>query len=207
LDISIEEDRPKAIFAHQEFKGVKMGAIESDCGDEWTAEQPFVISGHVHEYQLLGKNIMYVGTPYQTTFAESNNKGVFLFSFAGSDGDSAKRIKLKLRVKQKVVLQASELLTPDSTWKVPEQNEEGGGIDLRVEIVGKKEEIEGVKQLPIYNQMVEQEWIKIVFRPIFDSSKYDSEISRVSYLEALHNTIKNDVVILSLYKEILRDIQ
>ena len=39
------------IFAHQEFKGCKMGAITSIEGDEWEESNPMVISGHIHNKQ------------------------------------------------------------------------------------------------------------------------------------------------------------
>lgn len=44
------------IFAHQEFRGVKMGAYPSENGDEWAGENPIVISGHIHQIQTLHNN-------------------------------------------------------------------------------------------------------------------------------------------------------
>ncbi len=43
------------IFAHQEFYGCKMGAIESIEGDKWDHSFPLVISGHIHSEQRLKK--------------------------------------------------------------------------------------------------------------------------------------------------------
>lgn len=61
----------KIIFAHQEFKGCKMGAIISETGDEWDENLPMVISGHVHMNQWVGKNVYYSGSALQHAFGES----------------------------------------------------------------------------------------------------------------------------------------
>lgn len=67
------------IFAHQEFKGAQLGCKRSKKGDEWPAENPMIISGHVHEHQIIG-NIMYLGTPIQHSFGESSKKFVLLIT-------------------------------------------------------------------------------------------------------------------------------
>ena len=62
------------IFAHQEFKGCKMGAIESIDGDTWTTEYPPVISGHIHSNQTLkDSNVYYPGSAMQNAFGDPNN--------------------------------------------------------------------------------------------------------------------------------------
>lgn len=79
-----------AIFCHQEFRGVQMGPIKSEEGDVWETVWPLVISGHIHEYQLLQSNIIYVGTPMQHTFSELPNKAITLFDFNTQYSDEAK---------------------------------------------------------------------------------------------------------------------
>lgn len=63
----------KIIFAHQEFKGCKMGAIVSMDGDEWSDEYPQVVSGHIHDNQRIS-NIYYPGTPLQHSFGDSDTR-------------------------------------------------------------------------------------------------------------------------------------
>jgi DNA repair exonuclease SbcCD nuclease subunit len=60
------------IFAHQEFKGAKMGAITSTTGDDWDAAFPLVISGHVHTRQQPQPNIMYIGASIPTAFSDTS---------------------------------------------------------------------------------------------------------------------------------------
>lgn len=70
---SIENDID-LIFAHQEFRNAKLGAFVSETGDEWPASHPFVISGHIHQYDPLQSNILYTGTPLQLAFSDSDKK-------------------------------------------------------------------------------------------------------------------------------------
>lgn len=85
-DPETSDKHPECIFAHQEFLGCKMGAIESKNGDLWKDIYPQVISGHIHDYQVVGK-VYYVGTPVQHNYGESADKAVLWYP-------SMERIKL-----------------------------------------------------------------------------------------------------------------
>jgi DNA repair exonuclease SbcCD nuclease subunit len=74
-------DMVDCIFAHQEFKGCSYGGIKSEKGDEWDENFPPVISGHIHDAEVIGSNIFYTGTPRQHSFGESPNKKVWHVSF------------------------------------------------------------------------------------------------------------------------------
>ena len=66
------------IFAHQEFKGCKMGAIVSEIGDEWDESWPQVVSGHIHDYQKPQSNVFYPGTPMQHSFGDKGDNIILL---------------------------------------------------------------------------------------------------------------------------------
>lgn len=68
------------IFAHQEFRGAKMGAFVSEIGDVWPEHFPYVISGHIHDAQTPQRNLRYVGTPLQHAFGDTQDKTVSLFT-------------------------------------------------------------------------------------------------------------------------------
>lgn len=76
----INVDNLGLIFAHQEFLGCKIGRLISEVGDPWPMENfgqhPFVVSGHIHDYQMHGENIMYTGTPIQVNYGESEKRGI-----------------------------------------------------------------------------------------------------------------------------------
>lgn len=77
LDSQGEEDhQPDLIFCHQEFRGAKLGPILSTEGDVWPEDNPYVISGHIHDYDQLQKNILYPGTPIQHGFSDTGNKAI-----------------------------------------------------------------------------------------------------------------------------------
>ncbi len=64
----------KLIFAHQDFFGAIYNQQKSETGDRWEKSFPTVISGHIHDYQELSKNIIYIGAPIQHAFNESPEK-------------------------------------------------------------------------------------------------------------------------------------
>lgn len=73
------------IFAHQEFKNSKMGAIVSSNGDEWSVDYPLVISGHIHDYQEVQSNLIYPGTPIQLGYGCPPSKGVMMLNLSKED--------------------------------------------------------------------------------------------------------------------------
>lgn len=106
-----------AIFGHQEIKGAKMGAAVSIIGDEWQSSWPLAIMGHIHDAQMPQKNVIYVGTPMQKNYGDSNDKAIGLFEFTGrikrKDGSKFvkydyQRIDLKLGKKSTVHIDADE---------------------------------------------------------------------------------------------------
>ena len=94
-----------AIFCHQEFLGAKMGAIESRAGDKWNVNDPLIISGHIHDYDRLQDNLIYVGTPMQHAWGDNYNKTISVFTFDKNDEKilwSEDRIDLGL-IKREIV--------------------------------------------------------------------------------------------------------
>jgi len=96
----------KLIFAHQEFKGCKMGAIISIEGDEWKEEYPYVISGHIHDNQKVGNNIYYPGTPLQHSFGDSDTRVLCNISLE-KDLEIINIIDIPLNVPKKYIIRTS----------------------------------------------------------------------------------------------------
>lgn len=101
-------EKSTAIFAHQEFKGAQMGAIKSADGDEWPEDLPLVISGHIHDFQILQSNLIYTGSPIKHTYGEGKGKYIFLFSFG--PGLGIDKVDLGLPSKEEVEWTAEDLL-------------------------------------------------------------------------------------------------
>ncbi len=97
------------IFAHQEFKGAQMGAIVSIEGDDWDPTYPQVISGHIHDYQQLGPNITYIGTPFQHTFGDRHDKSIAHVVFNENSEMQLTRRDLKIRKKHIIHLNVDDV--------------------------------------------------------------------------------------------------
>jgi DNA repair exonuclease SbcCD nuclease subunit len=90
------------IFAHQEFKGCKMGAIISQIGDDWDINWPIVISGHIHERQTPQENIIYPGSILMHSFGSSKPHGFSNFTLDKDGTIYEKQISLQL-VRKKII--------------------------------------------------------------------------------------------------------
>ena len=71
LIIDKYSDYVKLIVCHQEFKGVKMGGIISEDGDDYKVFDVPIVSGHIHETQVI-ENVLYPGTPMLHGFGSKN---------------------------------------------------------------------------------------------------------------------------------------
>lgn len=125
------------IFAHQTFKGAKMGAIVSEDGDEWDVAWPQVISGHIHERQRPLSNIFYPGSIINHTFGY-DSQGCFVFTFdEGVRGYIIHAIDLGFKKKKSVSLNVQDI-KPDSSFKVDTEN-------LKYVIIGSYADIKALK--------------------------------------------------------------
>lgn len=126
------------IFAHQEFKGCQMGAIISEEGDEWPLNYPYVVSGHIHDFQELQPNIMYTGTPIQHAFGDRHDKSIVHFTFSSPTERTYERIDLMLPKKHIV-----RLMCGDVPSYVPQTN-----CELKITIKGTSGEIKAIMKHP-----------------------------------------------------------
>lgn len=135
----------RCIFAHQEFKGCKMGAIISTIGDEWKLEYPLVISGHIHEPQQPQKNIIYPGSAINHSFGY-DSQGVSVFEFNDREYTEDK-IDLGLTKKNIMYISVDKVKTiPASQLKKT----------TKFNIEGSIEEIKAFKETPQYKKMMNQ---------------------------------------------------
>lgn len=97
-----------AIFAHQQLNDV----IKYEEGDPWTSDAPLVISGHIHEYQELGGNIVYSGSALQVDFNETPDKALCLFTFKDKQFEY-ERIPMAVPAKVQLRCSAEEFVSID----------------------------------------------------------------------------------------------
>ena len=99
----------EAIFAHQEFKGCKMGAIISENGDVWPENYPMVFSGHIHDFQQPQRNILYTGTPFQHGFGDSADKFLVFLDFKDKNNWNIEKIYLDIIKKKSITINILDL--------------------------------------------------------------------------------------------------
>lgn len=129
-DEQLKSGKYRYIFAHQEFFGAQTGGFISQMGDKWNEDYPPVISGHIHDYQVLG-NITYIGTPYQTGYGDNPNKGIYLLD---QEGDLEK-IELNIIPKIIIHLPIEEVLDYDfPNDKKVKLIIEGDAVEIRKDI-------------------------------------------------------------------------
>lgn len=144
------------IFAHQEFYGCKMGAINSTIGDQWDDEYPLVVSGHIHNAQKVGSNVHYVGSSMQHAFGESDDKRIWLCTFDDSREEpfSYKRINLGMQRKRIVYLDAEELHTFDAE-KYPKDK-------VKLSVKCSPEEYKALATTPSFQSLAKNPNIRVV---------------------------------------------
>ena len=176
----------KAIFCHQEFYGAKMGAIKSQAGDEWPLTNPLVISGHVHDYDKLQPNLIYVGTPMQHAFGDTNNKAVSIYTFSS---EPWKEERYDLGLVKKVII----YLTPEKihTYEPP--------VDKLIKIVIKGDDA-ALKSISKMEKIKEWKKMGILVSyktiPNTDITENNGPILKMRYRDRLYTAVcKNEKVL------------
>jgi DNA repair exonuclease SbcCD nuclease subunit len=118
-------DLADCIFAHQEFYGAKYGGLgPSVKGDKWNEDYPPVISGHIHDEQLVGENVYYPGASIQHSFGENHKKYVWLVDFTTETDESHPhfhhtKISLGINRQRMMVVDVSDVYDFDE--RIPEK--------------------------------------------------------------------------------------
>ena len=212
-----------AIFAHQEFRHAKMGPIISTVGDEWPASWPYVISGHIHDYDELAVNILYVGTPLQHAFNENSDKTVSVFTWetggnapALPTGESREctsttetdgsmliipqhtRIDLRLTKKKIIHITCSELMnyTPPT------------GYLLKIVVTGTSAEIKAAMKLANVKTMISN-GVKVVYKdipatvtPSQSSAPITGAVNTVKFSQRLYSAMTRDAELIAIYERL-----
>jgi DNA repair exonuclease SbcCD nuclease subunit len=179
-----------AIFAHQEIYGAKMGAITSNVGDKWPNDYPLLISGHIHDYDRLQANMIYVGTPMQHAFGDRSDKTVSVFSFL-ADKDEDKQVRWREdRIDLDLVKRVIIYLNPDQIhdYIIPSNKL------VKVVVKGTEAEIKAIVKSIAIDRLKSQGAI-VAFKttptdgPQSSTNRLDSS---VSYVDCLRQTISDD---------------
>lgn len=139
------KDHPKLIFAHQEFRGTLMGVQTSTHGDPWSGDLPQIISGHIHDHQIL-PSVYYVGTFYQQNYGETHDKALLMLTVLDDCKFDFERIYLK-SIPRKVTIHLNLTELPNFADKIP------AGCDVKVVLHLDATETKGVETNPYYQAL------------------------------------------------------
>lgn len=204
----------KIIFAHQEFRGCKMGAIESVDGDEWLEYYPFVVSGHIHDNQKVGNNIYYPGTPLQHAFGDSDKKIVCDLYISDENDKDEKEIEIRdidLNVPKKYVLKTDSKNIKQVIKKLKEDMLDVSKTDkLKLKLDMSTDEFNLFKDTKDYKELL-QKGVKIQLQKKKSSDSDEKEennenddnknINFVNVLEKL--VYQDEILVQKLYQEII----
>lgn len=186
------------IFAHQEFRGAKMGAITSVDGDDWPTYYPRIISGHIHDYQQPQPNIIYTGTPIQHSFGDSGNKTVSMLIFPLDPSVPNvmyhERVKLGLRKKKILRLSCEQVA----------QHELKDDADYKIIITGTSGELTAIKKHVNISKW-QHLGAKVHYTDLIITDNNPTEILSVApqkFSQVLYESIKSDVKLLQPYHKI-----
>ncbi len=192
-----------AVFAHQEFKGGSYNDKTSINGDTWLNNNPLCISGHIHMYQRLQHNLLYVGTPYQTTFDESLDKTVSLFEFKSDKSWNETRIDLQMSKKIELHITPNQL----KDLKLDFNNK------YKLKISATSNELKTLMKSQIILDLQSKN-VKIIPKTIEseEEKKMNTEIQKIDFTNknkiknynfVFSERIKNNVELNKLYNEII----
>jgi hypothetical protein len=181
----------KVVFGHQEIKNAKFGHVISEKGDDWNDNNPLLISGHIHEYQRLA-NVIYVGTPYQTNFAETPDKSISLITVSGEKIEE-KRVYLNIPKKQLLETDVEGFLSFDFNEK----------DDYKVIINGTTEELSALKKNKKFKQINEK--AKLLLKPT-DKSIVKKNVANLNFYDLLQKeVVKESQVVQQIFEEVINE--
>ena len=188
------------IFAHQEFRGCRMGGKISEKGDIWNPEFPLVISGHIHDSQTIGENIQYVGSPIQHSFGETLNKSIWFVTFDELEKPEIEKINLKVKPKKIIHLDLEGVKKFDTS--------ELEKFNIKIKINCTYPEFKSFRQSLTYSNLYKQ-GVKMNYcirgeKPVSQGLKTRDE---VSYFNVLKQVVKEkNPEIQNQYQQIVGDL-
>lgn len=140
------------VFAHQEVRNCKMGCIRSIDGDTWDAEWPMLVSGHIHERQNVGDNVLYPGSVLNHAFG-SDNQGISKLTFRGGVM-SEERVDIGLQKKNIIY---------ENVTKMANIPKEKIAVHNKLCLSGEPKDIKAFKKTKEYTDL-KKKGIKVTFK-------------------------------------------
>lgn len=195
----------QAVFAHQEFKGARMGAVASEEGDPWDTSKPLCVSGHIHDYQEVSANMIYVGTPIQHGFADVGKKTVSVFDLSQT-GYTQERIDLGIKGKITHRCNVEDFKLDDLDLEKYYVKVKATGTKRAIKTFRESKAFSEAERLGVVFQFLELPTVEIEERlSKVDSDVYQQIHSGKSFQERLQESLeKMDPMIRDEYRELFK---
>ena len=169
-----------------------MNAITSNIGDEWKIEYPLCISGHIHDYDELQSNLLYIGTPIEHSFGKSEGLSQTISMFTFSEQKPIHhRIPLDIPLKLTIHLTPEQL----SIYQPPKNTR------VKIKVTADQSTIHSLMKLEHVKRLLAL-GVKIK-TTLCDSKFVPKEISKISFQQRLFDTIhSNSPEIRRLFREL-----
>jgi DNA repair exonuclease SbcCD nuclease subunit len=191
------------VFCHQEFKGCKMGAIVSVEGDEWFDDDPYVISGHVHDKQRLAHNLYYAGSSLQHAYGESHDKTIALVDVRTEGAVEVSELSLAMPIKSIIYTTISELKEKGASTE-----RRGPDDQVRYTITAPKAERKQFEKTKLYKEMVKR-GDKVVFRDVDEGVKVcapsagEEKVASTTFQQTLWDALGGDPKLEAIYRRVI----
>ncbi|CCV02214.1 5'-3' deoxyribonucleotidase [Invertebrate iridescent virus 30] len=185
INFENEIKKYKAIFAHQEFYGCKMGPIKSKEGDKWNTDWPIVISGHIHNKQWCQKNIYYPGSAMQHAFGQSIENTVSILNF-NNEELSYEEIDLKMPK-----LTIKYMSVNDVIHRSLDKYKNKINRKYKIVLQGTAEEFQTFKKSLKYKELL-NDGFKITFKVKSSIMVPEDHPIKKNFIDILNNKIKEE---------------
>lgn len=190
-----------AVFGHNDIRGCTIATrkgkpIISENGDVWP-EGIYYWGGHNHEAHVVNPWVFFTGTPRQVSYAESEDKGVYLVDFVPKY--EYRKINLGFPPKRTLVL------TPENFASTVIPND---GVLYRVKITGPSSEISTALSHPVVKEWISR-GIKVEQCPTTLPASYvrvdTSSFQYQGYRSYLRSAVENSPELLEIYTRLYPD--
>lgn len=168
---------PRLVFTHQEYRGSDLGSIVSQTGDIWPESYAFVINGHIHDRSYQQPNLLHVGTPRFTTFAEITQRSVSILELTETNIQE-RPVLLNMPRKHTLILK-----TQDINQNLPILLNSTSQDEIRLIIQDQDTAIQAYKKTQEYLSLLNRPGLKVVTKPVTSAVIKNSK--RLTFSETL----------------------
>lgn len=183
------------IFAHQLLDGAKMGAILTSGIEKWDEHSPMLICGHIHDKQLVQKNLWYTGSSMQVSFGEHSDHTISLVNINSNELlPQITEVNIYPPTKKTVYSDISEI----KNITLPQEE----NVKTKLSLSGDAEEFRTFKKSNEYKELI-QKGVKVVFKQKKSYNIHLPKTSLKSFPEILFSLIGENFEMIKLYSQVL----